>query len=449
MRPEERVEQLVAHESSLRFYRKFLEDHATARLYLVGGAVRDAILGRETKDFDFVVSGVPRDELEAWLKEHGTVYLAGRNFGVYRFAPTRELEKDPLDIALPRTEQPTQDSAGGYRDFETQSDETLGIEADLARRDFTINAMANDLRGKNLVDPYGGLRDLETKTLRAVGEPARRFHEDISRVLRAIRLAAQLGFMIEPHTWEALKKTVPLLNSTRQREDGVTQFVVPRETLGKELAKALAADPQRTLELLRASGIFAFVLPEVQKSLERYPGFLEPILSREDGPLPLTLTLLLRDVDPMRVGHILERLGLTTLPTHSTLRIEAHDIAWLVWAVMQSEEVKKPTTLRASQFEKFFMTPRGGYLKQALRSLGQEKLLKEIMEREEKIWDHWQLDEENRIPALVSGKDVLSYGVSPGPHVREILSRVRDFQLDGLIKTRSEALHLLGQIARE
>ena len=446
--PEESVEQLIVHEASLRFFPSFLKDHPEARLYMVGGAVRDAILGRKTKDFDFVIAGVPAKDLERWFAKHGSMDLTGRNFGVYKFLPHGSLEKTFVDIALPRTEQATEGSLGGYKDFETQSDAQLDITTDLARRDFTINAMAYDVRGMRLVDPYGGLEDLKSKTIRAVGDAARRFREDLSRILRAIRFASELAFFIEPHTWEALRKTVPLLNITRARADGVTQFVVPRETIGKELAKALAANPQRTLEMLRTSGIFSFVLPEVQQSLERDRNFLAPILSYEDGPLPVTLTLLLRDTDPSRIGHILQRVGLTSLPLFSPLRVEAEDIAWLV-RTLKSDEALHADSIRASQFERLFMTPRGTFLKEALRRLEKHSLLDTIKQREEKIWDHWQLDEEKRIPNLVSGSDVLDVGVAPGPRVRELLSRVRDAQLEGRIKTHAEALRLLSQLVKE
>ena len=95
------------------------------------------------------------------------------------------------------------------------------------------------------------------------------------------------------------------------------------------------------------------------------------------------------------------------------------------------------------------MTRGGTFLKEALRRLEKPSLLDTIKQREEKIWDHWQLDEEKRIPNLVSGSDVLDVGVAPGPRVRELLSLVRDAQLEGRLKTHAEALRLLSQLVKE
>src|SRR3990167_5427507 len=197
-----------------------------AEIFLVGGAVRDFILGRETKDYDFIVRGVPALELELSLKKSGVVNLVGKTFGVFKFDPkkrykiqdTRYKPLEPFDIALPRTEH-SLSMAGGYKDFEVQSDHKLPIEEDLKRRDFTVNAIALELKVKSeklkvieVIDPSDGLKDLELKTLRAVGEPRQRFQEDYSRILRGLRFACQLDFELEAETKNAIKKSAPNLN---------------------------------------------------------------------------------------------------------------------------------------------------------------------------------------------------------------------------------------------
>ena len=227
-------------------------------IFLVGGAVRDFILGRETKDYDFIVRGVPAPELELLLKKSGVVNLVGKTFGVFKFAPKKRLTSkqgleikdegysilEPFDIALPRTEH-SLSMVGGYKDFEVQSDHKLPIEEDLKRRDFTVNAIALKIGIKDkrlgiqdVVDPSDGLKDLELKIMRSVGEPEQRFKEDYSRILRGLRFACQLDFGIEAETKKAMKKLAPHLNDQKDSE-----WIVPRETIGREVVKMFVLDP--------------------------------------------------------------------------------------------------------------------------------------------------------------------------------------------------------------
>jgi poly(A) polymerase len=234
-----------------------------AEVYLVGGAVRDILLGREVKDYDFVVRGVPARELARSLGKLGRVDLVGRVFGVLKFVPKKmKAGLEPFDIALPRTERSTGD--GGYRDFVVRSDHRLPIEDDLARRDFTINALAFQLGTRELIDPFGGLPDLRKKIIRAVGKPAERFKEDYSRMLRALRFAVQIGFTIEEKTWKALASLMPRINDERETPKGMER-VVPYETIAREFLKALVADPIKTIELWHDSRALKTLIPELLK----------------------------------------------------------------------------------------------------------------------------------------------------------------------------------------
>ena len=129
------------------FLIKISEQFPQAQIYVVGGAVRDFLLGRASKDLDFVVRGVPAEELEEFLEGMGRINLVGRNFGVFKFVPSGGDDHNPIDIALPRTEHAL--GTGGYHDFEVQSDPELPIEDDLSRRDFTVNAIALDITRAN------------------------------------------------------------------------------------------------------------------------------------------------------------------------------------------------------------------------------------------------------------------------------------------------------------
>jgi tRNA nucleotidyltransferase (CCA-adding enzyme) len=207
--------------------------------YLVGGAVRDRLLGLPAGDRDFVVVGATPEQMLA--QGFRTV---GRDFPVFLHPETGE------EYALARTERK---SGRGYRGFVVDADPNVTLEEDLQRRDFTINAIAAREDG-TLVDPYGGARDLEQRVLRHVG-PA--FVEDPLRVLRAARFMARfasLGFTVAPETMALMRDIV----TTGEMAD-----LVP-ERVWQELVRALASKtPSAFLQTLRACGALHVVLPEV------------------------------------------------------------------------------------------------------------------------------------------------------------------------------------------
>jgi len=232
-----------------------------AEVHLVGGAVRDCVLGRpDAKDYDFVVRNVASDALESVLKKFGTVNYVGKAFGVFKLKLHEPLELEALDVALPRTEQAW--GTGKYKDVDTQSDPALPLDKDLARRDFTVNAIAMRVmggRGQLLVDNYNGLNDAAGRLLRAVGDPHERFNEDYSRMLRGLRFAANLGFEIEQATWDALVATLSHLND----QDKAGVWIVPRETIASEFLRALGGSPVRAFDLYEKSGAFSELMPEL------------------------------------------------------------------------------------------------------------------------------------------------------------------------------------------
>ncbi|MFH0987830.1 MAG: HD domain-containing protein [Parcubacteria group bacterium] len=261
----------IEKEPSLKFLKSLAKDLPKMEMYLVGGMVRDVLLNKATgKDFDFVCRNVPLAKLIKSLKKHGSVNPVGRVFGVIKFVPKNSTLPDAIDIALPR--QDFSFGTGGYRDLKTQSNERLPIEDDLARRDFTINAIAFRLPTTNynlpttnsLIDPFNGRKDLDHKVIRSVGKPDDRFKEDYSRMLRAIRLCCKLNFKIENKTWLAVKKLMPRISDERLINKKKMR-VVPMETASKELQKALVANPSLAVELLDKSGALKQLMPEVLK----------------------------------------------------------------------------------------------------------------------------------------------------------------------------------------
>ena len=209
------------------------------QLYLVGGAVRDRLLGRPVKERDWVVVGASPEELE----RQGFVPV-GREFPVFLHPDTHE------EHALARLERKV---APGYRGFTTQFSPDVTLEEDLRRRDLTINAMAETPAG-DIVDPYGGRRDLEARLLRHVSES---FIEDPVRVLRVARFAAryaELGFRVA-------EETVALMR--RMTESGELTALVP-ERVWQETERALGESrPDVFFETLRECGALQVIFPEL------------------------------------------------------------------------------------------------------------------------------------------------------------------------------------------
>ena len=207
------------------------------KTWRVGGAVRDALLGRPVNDHDWVVVGASPKE----LVDQG--YLpVGKDFPVFLHPVTRE------EVALARTERKT---APGYHGFTFHADPAVTLEEDLQRRDLTINAMAQDDDGL-IVDPYGGRKDLEARVLRHVS-PA--FAEDPVRILRIARFAARFhDFTVAPETTTLMSRMV---------EDGEVDALVA-ERVWQELSRGLMEErPSRMFEVLRSCGALARLLPEV------------------------------------------------------------------------------------------------------------------------------------------------------------------------------------------
>jgi tRNA nucleotidyltransferase (CCA-adding enzyme) len=210
----------------------------TFQTYLVGGAVRDRLLGLPVQDHDWVVVGASPQDLMA------AGYLAvGKDFPVFLHPQTRE------EVALARTERKT---AAGYHGFAFHAAPDVTLEQDLARRDLTINAMAQDAHGA-IVDPYGGQRDLQHKVLRHVS-PA--FAEDPVRILRLARFAARFAdFTVAPETVVLMRHMV---------EAGEVDALVA-ERVWQELSRGLMeGKPSRMLEVLREAGALPKLLPEVE-----------------------------------------------------------------------------------------------------------------------------------------------------------------------------------------
>jgi putative nucleotidyltransferase with HDIG domain len=221
----------------------------TGEVYEVGGSVRDRLLEREPLDYDYLVRGIALPELVDRLRTLGYADWVGRSFGVIKFTfDTPDGTRATVDMALPRSERST---GPGHRDFEVTHDPDLPVEADLGRRDFTVNAMAVRLSDGVLIDPHGGRADLAEKRLRLVFPDA--LEEDPLRILRALGLVARLGLRPDLELLSGLRRHAPQLSD------------VSPERVAEEFSKLLvqADQPSSALRLMRDTGALAVLLPEM------------------------------------------------------------------------------------------------------------------------------------------------------------------------------------------
>lgn len=220
-------------------------------LYRVGGAVRDVLFGIEhdPQDEDFLVRGIAPRTLESILRRHGRAVLVGKSFGVYKFRASGESVDH--DIAFPRKEIST---GPGHRDFAVEYDHRLPIEADLGRRDFTINAVAQNVADGSLVDPFRGGRDAADRVLRMIFPRA--FQEDPLRILRGVRFAARFHLKIDRATYSAMLDAAPLVAT------------ISVERIQEEFNRILkqCEQPSTAFEELRRVGVLQMLLPELNEA---------------------------------------------------------------------------------------------------------------------------------------------------------------------------------------
>ena len=214
--------------------------------FVVGGAVRDTILGRTVNDYDITTSAMPEETAEVFSDLH--VIMTGLKHGTV----TVVADRNPIEITTYRVD-------GDYTDSRHPDGVrfTRSIDEDLARRDFTVNAMAHSEK-RGLVDLFGGVGDLEASLIRAVGDPHKRFTEDALRIMRAFRFASKLGFEIEENTLRAARECrLGLANISTERKTTELEGIM----LGRGVKKALL--------LMEEAGIFEVIAPDLKLDISR------------------------------------------------------------------------------------------------------------------------------------------------------------------------------------
>src|SRR3954469_13036821 len=241
---------------------------ARVKAYVVGGAVRDELLGLPLKDRDHVVVGSTPQEMEALGYRP-----VGKDFPVFLHPRTQE------EYALARTERK---SGRGYKGFTVHAAPDVTLEEDLKRRDLTINAIAKAEDGR-YIDPFNGMRDLKSRVLRHVSEA---FAEDPVRILRVARFAARFGFAVAEETLEMMKGMV---------RSGEADYLVA-ERVWQEFSKGLCeAHPERMLEVLDATGLSQKLLPETRTRPKSFSGSLAVRFAALAWPLSETQTTTLSE----------------------------------------------------------------------------------------------------------------------------------------------------------
>lgn len=318
--------------------------------YLVGGAVRDELLGLPHKDQDFVVPGTGYSELRALLAQHGRVEdleVAGQRVGLRLFPRdpvARALAPAGIEFAPPRAERST---GPGRHDFAIVADPSISLEADMERRDFTVNAMARSLATGELVDPFGGRADLERRVLRTVTPTS--FRDDPLRIVRGLRLVSQLDLDPDATTLEQMREHASQVRLVSGERIGGG---LAADGLGELSKLLLGTRPAKALRIARDTGVLTELIPEFAPALGFEPESRRQHLpidehifeavqaAADDGaPLAVRLALLLHDLGkPESVetgadhaelgaavaGRVLRRLRYPTRLHERVVRIVRH-----------------------------------------------------------------------------------------------------------------------------
>jgi putative nucleotidyltransferase with HDIG domain len=411
--------------------------------YLVGGCVRDLLLGREPKDYDVVTDATPEQVLQLYPEAN----QVGAHFGVV-------LVRDQtvqVEVATFRSDYQYEDGRHpGQVTFEKDA------RKDVLRRDFTINALLMDPDSHQVIDYVQGRRDLELGILRAIGDPEQRFREDHLRMLRAVRFAARFGFPIEPGTMSAIQRLHQLI------------VRVSAERIRDELMRILTEGGARQgFELLDQSGLLGTILPEVaaMKGVEQPPQYHPEgdvwihtlmMLGGLQSPNPeLAWGVLLHDVGkpgtfrraPDRIrfdGHV--ELGIQIAKDiMQRLRFsnaECEQVLSLIGNHMRFADVPK---MKESTLKRFLRLPRfAEHLElHRLDCENSNRNLETYRAVSEKL--HELPPEQLKPPRLLTGNDLIAKGYRPGPRFSEILRAVEDAQLEGVLHDRDGALRWVEQ----
>ena len=416
--------------------------------YFAGGCVRDKLLGLTPKDFDIVTSATPAQVRKLFPGSNEV----GAHFGVV----IAKHEGHHIEIATFRTD-------GSYKDGRRPDTVTFSTpEEDAQRRDFTINGLFENPETGEVIDFVNGLTDLESRTLRAIGNPSHRFQEDALRLLRAVRFSTTLGFPIEESTLTAIKANSDLLRK------------ISPERIRDEFSKIIASPNRRGgLETLVDTGLIDHFMPEILALIgcEQPPQWhpegdvythtcimlemLEP-----DAPLELCLATLLHDIakPPTQtrdgdgrirfnghdsMGADMTRAILSRLKYPNAVIRDAEHMVSRHMQFMNVQQMRK-AKLKRFMSEHTFSEEMELHRVDCASSNGFTDNYVFLKEKAE------EFAKEPLIPSpLVTGSDLIRRGLEPAPRFKEILEEIQTEQLENRLSTREEALEYLEKLLEE
>jgi poly(A) polymerase len=418
--------------------------------YLVGGCVRDLLLGREPADFDVATSATPQQVMQLFPQ----TYAVGAQFGVVLVPVRRDIDGHRDNYCI---EVATFRSDGAYSDGRHPDEVRFSTEArlDVQRRDFTINGLLLDPDTAEVLDYVQGREDLQRGIIRTIGNPRQRFSEDKLRMLRAVRFAARFGYSIDDKTFAAIRELAPQIHQ------------VSRERVRDEILKTLTEGrARRAFELLDQTHLLEQVLPEVKKmqGVEQPPQYhpegdvwVHTLLLLEGLPAGCSKTLalgaLLHDVgkpptfrvapDRIRfdqhaeVGtkmaeEICRRFRLSNEDTEQVLSLVANHMRFADVPRMKESTLKRFFRLPKfeEQLELHRLDCQSSHRDLSLYAFAKQKF-------------HSLPQEQIRPTPLLTGDDLIAAGYKPGPMFKELLTAVEDAQLEGSISTKEEAMGLV------
>lgn len=440
-------------------------------VYLVGGALRDIVMGKTPHDYDLATDALPDEMLEIFPKSVST----GAKFGtVLALVPDSEGENKQVEVTTFRSESNYIDGR-----WPSKVEFVNDLNQDLGRRDFTINAMALDLSSGNLEkdeeqeweiqDPFGGITDINLKLVRAVGTPIERFKEDGLRAFKACRLASQLDFEIEKETFEAIKQAIPVAKQ------------VSMERIRDEFMKLLlnSPKPSKGIELMRQTGLLSIFLPELlegygveQKLYHSHDVYWHSLKTCDAAEDSVKLAALLHDIAKPRTdmgnGHFYghDSVGAQMVEEiMKRLKFSKTEIE-KIKALVRNHMFYYPHTegeVDREKMDKLMLTQwSDSAVRRFLKRVGEENIEdlfklriadassnpntafkpEEITELQKHISKVRQEDMALKITDLdINGEDLKSIGVEPGKKMGDILNKLLDMVIeDPLLNTKEKLL---------
>jgi len=434
---------------------------------LVGGCVRDAFLGKSSKDYDVEVYGLESlDRLEEILQRYGSVNLVGKSFGVLKFV----YDGDEYDFSFPRKESKV---SAGHRGFEINSDGFLSYDEAFKRRDFTINAMGYDILSSKMIDPFGGMDDLKAKRVKHIDDKT--FVEDPLRVYRGVQFCARFEFEMDSSTKKLCQSML---------RDGMLDEL-PKERVYEEFKKLLlkSLKPSIGFELMRELGVIESCFPELNAII----GVVQSPKYHPEGDVWVhtmmcidKMALILHNEYPNSsekfklrmmfaiLCHDLGKATHTTIEDDGTIRSIGHERAgveptreFLYRLTNEHDFIKSILPLvehhlKPSQF--YSAKSKAGAIRRLSTKVNIQELVlvakadflgRDTIEAKNGVYKagEWLLERSKELSVdtkppkpLLQGRDLISLGLEPSPKFKKILDSVYDKQLAGDITTKAEAL---------